>query len=248
MAGTVPMRLSWVMLRCGSQTFWNRIVSKPARERLAAQQALQSQPRSAPYAETLDRFIRVSGTCRLEPAAPCKQKRKVRFVDAKGCQRHAHCHRICLRSFHFVSVGETSVGLFPHPLLFGCASIARITHSSPSRAPQQPQQLLAQHRKSRARHAAFRMNHDVPSRGYLLAMAAHDFSNSAPDAIAHHRPAKRFLDAEPKAAVRQLVGAKENSEVRAGTALSRAVDTVEFAAPHEPRLARKIQPPRAIRA
>lgn len=91
------------------------------------------------------------------------------------------------------------------------------------------------------------MNYDIPSRGYLQAMAAHDLSNSAADAVAQHRTAKRLLDAEPEAAVRQLVGAKENCEVRAGTALSGAVDSIEFPAPNEPRLARKILPPRTTR-
>jgi len=78
-------------------------------------------------------------------------------------------------------------------------------------------------------------------------MAAHDLSNPPPDAVAHHRLAKRLLDAEPEAAVRQLVGAKENCEVRAGTALSGAVDSIELPAPNEPRLARKMQPPRTTR-
>jgi len=79
-------------------------------------------------------------------------------------------------------------------------------------------------------------------------MAAHDLSDSSPDAIAHHRPAQRLFDAEAEAAHRQLIGAKENCEVGAGSALSGAVYGIELAAPHEPRLARKFHPPRTIRA
>jgi hypothetical protein len=45
-----------------------------------------------------------------------------------------------------------------------------------------------------------------------------------------------------------LVGAKENCEVGTRAALPGAVHGIEFAAPHQPRLARKLQAPRAIRA
>jgi len=79
-------------------------------------------------------------------------------------------------------------------------------------------------------------------------MAAHDFSNSPPDAIAHHRPAQRLLNAETEAGYRQLIGAKENCEVGTGSALPGAVHGIELAAPHEPRLARKFHPPGTIRA
>jgi hypothetical protein len=44
-------------------------------------------------------------------------------------------------------------------------------------------------------------------------MAAHDFSNSPPHTVAHHRPAERFLDAESKSAQRQFIGAEKNCEV-----------------------------------
>jgi len=79
-------------------------------------------------------------------------------------------------------------------------------------------------------------------------MAAHDLSNSSPDAIAHHRPAERLFNAETETAYRQLIGAKENCEVGTGSALPGAVHGIELAAPHEPRLARKFHPPGTIRA
>jgi len=44
-------------------------------------------------------------------------------------------------------------------------------------------------------------------------MAAHNFPHAPPDAIAHYRAAECLLDAESKAAVRQLVRAKKNGEV-----------------------------------
>src|SRR5215472_119207 len=56
------------------------------------------------------------------------------------------------------------------------------------------------------------------------------------------RAAKRFLDADPEAALRQFIGAKEHSEVGTRAALSGAVDRIKFTASHQPRLARKRQP------
>jgi hypothetical protein len=58
----------------------------------------------------------------------------------------------------------------------------------------------------------------------------------------------RFLDAEAEAALRQFVGAKENSEVGTRPALSGAIHGVKSAALHQPRLARKFQQPGFIRA
>jgi hypothetical protein len=79
-------------------------------------------------------------------------------------------------------------------------------------------------------------------------MAAHYLSCAPPDAIAHHRAAEFFLDAEAESAVRQLVGAKKNGEVGTRAALSGAVYGVEFSAPHQPRLAREFQALRLSRA
>jgi hypothetical protein len=79
-------------------------------------------------------------------------------------------------------------------------------------------------------------------------MAAYDLANAPPDAVAHHRAAQRFFDAEAEAARRQLIGAKKNCEVGTGSALSGAVHGIEIAAPHQPRLARKFQAPGATRA
>jgi len=79
-------------------------------------------------------------------------------------------------------------------------------------------------------------------------MATNDLSNSPPHAIAHHRATQRFLNAEAKAARRQLVGAKKNCEVGTGSALPGAVHGIEIAAPHQPRLARKFQAPGTTRA
>jgi hypothetical protein len=78
-------------------------------------------------------------------------------------------------------------------------------------------------------------------------MAAHDFPHAPPDAIAHYRATERLLDAEPKAGVRQLIRAKKNGEVGIRAAFPGTVYGVKLSAPHQPRLARKIQAPRAIR-
>ena len=78
-------------------------------------------------------------------------------------------------------------------------------------------------------------------------MAAHDFAHAPPDAIAHYRSAKRLLYAESESALRQLIRAKKNREVGIRAAFPGAVYGVEVSAPQQPRLARKIQAPRAIR-
>jgi hypothetical protein len=79
-------------------------------------------------------------------------------------------------------------------------------------------------------------------------MAAHHLAEAPPNAIAHHRPAKRLLDTETKTALRQIVDAEKNSEVGTRTALSGAVNSVKFSAPHQPRFARKFQAPCLTRA
>jgi hypothetical protein len=79
-------------------------------------------------------------------------------------------------------------------------------------------------------------------------MAAHDLANSPPDTITHYRATQGLLEAEAKAALRQLIRAKENSEVGTRAALPGAVHGVKLSAPHQPRFARKLQAPRASRA
>jgi hypothetical protein len=79
-------------------------------------------------------------------------------------------------------------------------------------------------------------------------MATHDFSDSPPDAIAHHRPAQGLFDAEAEAAHRQLVDAKESCEMGTGSALPGAVHGIKLSSPHQPCLARKLQTHRTTRA
>jgi hypothetical protein len=71
-------------------------------------------------------------------------------------------------------------------------------------------------------------------------MAAHYFSHAPPDAIAHHRAAKRLLDAESKSAVRQLVSAKKNREVGIRAAFPGSVHGVKLSATHQPRFTREV--------
>jgi hypothetical protein len=83
-------------------------------------------------------------------------------------------------------------------------------------------------------------------------MAAHDLAQTPSDTIAHYRAAQGLLDAEAESALRQFVGAEENCEVGTRTALSGAVDSIKFSAPHQftqlggPRLTRR-RIPRIIR-
>jgi hypothetical protein len=139
-------------------------------------------------------------------------------------------------------VGQTSVcPLLSRSFRHSCSSVY-------SRALHQPHQICRQPRKLRPPHATLRMNHDVPTHRYLQTMATHDFSNSPPDAIAHHRPAQRLFNAETEAAHRRLVGAGKYCEVGTGAALPGAVHGIEIAAPHQPCLARKVHPPGTTRA
>ena len=85
------------------------------------------------------------------------------------------------------------------------------------------------------------MNDDVPSRGYLLPVAAHDFPQSPADAVAHHRAAECLLDTEAETAQGKFVATDENSKVGTREALPGAVHGVEIAASHQAGFARKRQ-------
>ena len=87
------------------------------------------------------------------------------------------------------------------------------TLRSARRALQQAQQFRGQRSKLGSCYGTLRMYDDVPSCGYLLAVAAHDFAGSPANAIARDRAAKLSLDAESKTALRQIIGAEEHSEV-----------------------------------
>jgi hypothetical protein len=73
-------------------------------------------------------------------------------------------------------------------------------------------------------------------------MQPHHFSNAAPDTIAHHRPAHRSLDAESKAALRQVVRFQKHGEMGTRAALSVAVNSVEIRLAHDARAARILLP------
>ena len=113
---------------------------------------------------------------------------------------------------------------------------------------QQAQEIGGQRGVLRARHDWFRMNDNVPSRCYLQAMTTNRFAQAAANAIANYSAAERFFNAEAEAALRQLIGAKKNGEVRTGTPASGAIHGVEVSAADETRGARKIQARRLIRA
>src|SRR5690348_3341475 len=107
------------------------------------------------------------------------------------------------------SVEQTLAG----SLLYATASSFLLSLPRLRATLQQPKQIRGQRGKRRFGHGALWVNHDVPSRGYLSPMAAHDLPQAPPDTIAHHRAAQRLLDADAKAALRQSIGAKEHCEV-----------------------------------
>jgi len=59
------------------------------------------------------------------------------------------------------------------------------------------------------------------------------FSHAPAHPVTHHRSAQRSLDAEPKAALRQLVRFQEHGEVGTRSALSVAVNGVEVRFAHQ---------------
>ena len=71
-------------------------------------------------------------------------------------------------------------------------------------------------------------------------MAADNFPQAPPHAVAHHRSAQGFLDAEPEAADRLTTGANEYSEVGTRAAFAGAVHQIKFAFPHQLGFARKL--------
>jgi hypothetical protein len=104
----------------------------------------------------------------------------------------------------------------------------------------QAQQIRRQQRQRRFGHRILWMHHEVPSCGYLLPVAADHLSQSPADAVAHDGPSQCFFDTETEAAQWQLIGAQEDGEVRTGSAFPGTIDSIKFAASHQPRLARKL--------
>jgi hypothetical protein len=73
-------------------------------------------------------------------------------------------------------------------------------------------------------------------------MQPHHFPYAPPDAIAHYRSAQRALDAEAKAALRQVIRFQEHGKVETRAALSVAVNSVEVRFAHDARAARIFLP------
>ena len=115
-----------------------------------------------------------------------------------------------------------------------------------SRVQEQAQQVGRQSGVLGLRDDIFRVNDDVPSRRYFRTMTTNGLPQTAANTIAHYRAAQSLFDAEAEAAAGQLIGAKENGEVRTGAPASGAIDGVEISAADQARVARKIQP-RSIR-
>src|SRR5208282_5001737 len=108
------------------------------------------------------------------------------------------------------------------------AVLASLHSPASSQALQEAKELRGQRRKRRFRNGTFRVNDDVPSCWYLLAVDAHDLSQPPAHAVANHGPAECLLDAETEAAQWQFIGADEHGEVGVGAALSGGVNGVKF--------------------
>src|SRR6266481_7011185 len=67
----------------------NRVVSKLARQWMAAQQPFQSKPNSASHAKAFNRLICIARTRRLKTATPREQNGQVGFVEPQRKQRAA---------------------------------------------------------------------------------------------------------------------------------------------------------------
>src|SRR5215813_11764175 len=100
---------------------------------------------------------------------------------------------------------------------------------------EQLQQFRRENGEGRGRHIGLGVNDNVPSCGYLLTVKTNHFADAAANAIAHHRAAECALDAETKAALRQIVRFRENGKVGIGTALPMTVNRVEVRFAHKAR-------------
>ncbi len=72
-------------------------------------------------------------------------------------------------------------------------------------------------------------------------MTTNGLPQAAPDTISHDRATQSLLDAEAEAAPWQLIGAKENGEVRTGTPPAGAINGIEVSAAHQAGVARKTE-------
>ena len=72
-------------------------------------------------------------------------------------------------------------------------------------------------------------------------MTTNGLPQTAPNTISHNCTAESLFYAETEAAVRQLIGAKKNNEVRTGTTPAGAIDGVEIPAADEANVARESQ-------
>src|SRR5260370_6889975 len=95
----------------------NRVISKFARERMAAQQPFQSQPNPAHCSKSFNRLIRIARTRRLKAATSRKQNRQVRFVEAQREQRCTHGN-----------------GFFGHHTLFNTRNKSAVSAANSARA------------------------------------------------------------------------------------------------------------------
>jgi len=121
-------------------------------------------------------------------------------------------------------------------------SLSRCSAANPRSDLQQSQQIALQRSKPRPLHVRFRVYDEIPSCGNLLAMQPDRFPYPPPNAVAHHRPAQRSLDAEAKAALRKVVRFQEHGEVGTRAALPVAVHSVEIRLAHQTRSARILLP------
>ena len=66
---------------------WDWVVAEFSGEWLAAGESPDAEPGAARYAEALDGFVGVAGTCGMEAAGAGEENRQIRFVKAQGKER-----------------------------------------------------------------------------------------------------------------------------------------------------------------
>lgn len=83
----------------------DRVIPECATEGVAAQQALQGEPRAAQHAEPLHSFVGVSGTGWLEAAGATEEGGEIHSVEIEDKQGRANTNPLLWRSISAAALG-----------------------------------------------------------------------------------------------------------------------------------------------
>jgi len=167
-----------------------------------------------------------------------RRRNASKWVGNGNCRQAGWTNKICRNSRRKEQCGRPrnvcakvakAAWLRLHEPAFRCRSRqSRLLSREDSQFAEQAKEILRQRCEGRANRRSFRVNDDVPSCGYLLPMTAHDFTQSPPDAIAHHRAAQCLLNAETEAIQGQFVGTNKDGEVGTGKARTGLINAVKI--------------------